>query len=117
LALQRGSPQAQVLVDALLADVRAWRLAVQEIFRRLSQNVADAEREAMSIALAERIELLETRIVETINRSPQGRVSIQEGERFYQLLGAYRGVSQALIDYAENAGAINWTRWHEERFG
>ena len=39
-----------------------------------------------------------------------------EGEDLYRLLGAYRSVSEALVDYARAAGAIDWEPWREARF-
>ena len=29
---------------------------------------------------------------------------------------AYRGVSEALVEYAGSAGDIDWSSWREERF-
>ena len=40
----------------------------------------------------------------------------QDREDFYRLLGAYRGVLKALIEYTESAGDSDWARWREERF-
>jgi len=31
-------------------------------------------------------------------------------------LGAYRGVSEALVNYAGSTGTIDWTPWQEARF-
>jgi hypothetical protein len=59
---------------------------------------------------------LEKRIMETLDKTPTGQFGERDGENFYRLLGAYRSVSEALVDCAGNAGAIDWTRWQEERF-
>ena len=40
----------------------------------------------------------------------------RDEEKFYRLLGAYRAVSEALVDYAGDTADINWARWREERF-
>jgi hypothetical protein len=51
-----------------------------------------------------------------LNKAPESKVSDLTGENFYRLLGAYRGVSEALVNYVGSAGTIDWERWKEERF-
>ena len=113
---ERDSPQAQFLVQQLLKDFRAWRLRVQASFQRLSGDPAVAERKVFRTRLDEALEHLEERIKVALSQAPEGQFSDQEAENFYRLLGAYRGVSEALIDYTENADVIDWTPWREERF-
>jgi len=116
LLKSRGSPQAQLLVQELLADFRAWRLGVQEIFQRLSKDPAAGEQEAFRNRLAERMQQLEERIKGVLDKVPDDQLSDRDEENFYRLLGAYRGVSEALVDYAGSTSVIDWTRWREERF-
>ena len=95
----------------------AWRLRIQKnAFQPLSKDPAVGDRERFSSALREILAHLETRTEETMNRAGVDQISDREGEYFYRLLGAFRGVSEALVDYAGSAGAIGWTRWREERF-
>ena len=112
----RDDPQAGILVQQLLEDIRAWRLRVEETFQRLSENPATAEREAFRTRLEGIMGHMETRIEEAMDRAADGQLSDQDAENFYRLLGAYRGVSEALVDYAGNADVIDWSRWREERF-
>jgi hypothetical protein len=35
---------------------------------------------------------------------------------FYRLLGSYRGLSEALVEYVQLAEGINWMQWEEARF-
>jgi hypothetical protein len=112
----RGSPQAQLLVQELLADFRAWRLGVQETFQRLSVDPAAVEREAFRNRLAGKMQQLEERIKGVLDKAPDGQLSDRDEENFYRQLGAFRGVSEALVDYAGSAGDIDWDRWREERF-
>jgi uncharacterized membrane protein YccC len=111
-----GNPQAQQLVQQLLEDFRAWRLGVQESFQQLSEDPASGEHDAFRTRLDRIMGHMETRIMEILDNAVDGQLSDQEAENFYRLLGAYRGVSEALVDYAENANVIDWTRWREERF-
>jgi len=36
--------------------------------------------------------------------------------RMYRLLGAYHGLSESLIDLAEQAGRVGWSQMREARF-
>ena len=100
----------------MLTDVRAWRLKVQEAFRGWSRNSAVAPAEVLRERLTARLGLLEARIEETLNKATEGELSDQDGERFYRLLGAYRGLSEAAIAYADAANEIDWGPWRESRF-
>jgi len=112
----RTNPQAQFLVQELLADIRAWRLRVQEAFQRLSKDPAIGDTERSLAILGEILENLEKRVEETLNKAAEGQLSTQDGENFYRLLGAYRGISEALVGYIVNADTIEWGRWREARF-
>jgi hypothetical protein len=59
---------------------------------------------------------LEDRIEETLNNAGEGTLSAQDGENFYRLLNAYRGVSDAVVAYAGAAQGIDWEQWRESRF-
>ena len=66
--------------------------------------------------LAARLEHLEGRVEETLNKASEEQLSAQDREHFYRLLGAFRGLSETLIGYVANADAIDWVRWREARF-
>ena len=70
----------------------------------------------LSEGLAETLRHLEGRIGETMNKLAEGEISDRDGEHFYRLLGAYRGVSEALVGIAGSTNAINWGHWREARF-
>jgi len=116
LHAERHTSQAQHLVEELLTDFRAWRRRVQETFNGLAQDPATGDPQAFKAGLAEIVTRLEVRIKETLDQTTEEQVSAREGEHFYRLLGGYRGVSGALVDYAGASGAIDWVGWQEERF-
>ena len=58
----------------------------------------------------------DTRIEAALDGMSDARLSESEAEQFYRLLGSYRGLSEALIDYAGCAGVVDWDRWREEKF-
>jgi uncharacterized membrane protein YccC len=111
-----ASPQASFLVQELSDDVRNCRLTVRRNFKRLSQNPAAGEKQIFQTGLSKVMEHLEARVKRTLDRAENKRFSVSDDENFYSLLGSYRGVCDALVDYAASAGAIDWTPWREERF-
>ena len=62
------------------------------------------------------LERLEARIEEALDKADEASVSAVEGENMYRLLGAHRGVSEALVDFAKQAQGIDWARLREARF-
>ncbi len=112
----RSSPQADLLVQELLSDFRGWRLRAQSGFRGLSHDPAGADQEAFRSRLDEIMEHMEQRIEATMDKAAEGQLSEQDAENFYRLLGAYRGVSEAMVDYAGSACSIDWASWREARF-
>jgi len=113
---ERDTPQAHLLVKTLFEDVRAWRLGLQAVLQGLAENPAGADGDALRVRLDGVLERLEEKIKGALNETAEGQFSDQDAEEFYRLLGAYRGVSEALVDYAGNADAIDWEPWREERF-
>ena len=69
-----------------------------------------------NLKLTEITESLESRIKKILDRIEDNQLSEIDKENFYRLLGAYRGVSDALLEYSGNAGLIDWTEWREARF-
>ena len=112
----RESKQSALLVRELLTDVRAWRMKVQEVFQGWSRDVEVAPADVLRERLTARLSELEGRIEHTLNTIGEGKLSDQEREYFYRLLGAYRGLSEAALDYAGTSDGIDWNRWRESRF-
>jgi len=113
---ERNTPQAPLLVQNLLADFQAWHTGVQETFQNLSGNPASGEKQALRTRVTGIVNHMEQRIAETLNNTAAGQLSERDEENFYRLLGAYRGVSEALVDYATSSSDIDWAQWREERF-
>jgi uncharacterized membrane protein YccC len=113
---ERNTPQAPLLVQNLLADFQAWHTGVQETFQNLSGNPASGEQQALRTRVTGIVNHMEQRIAETLNNTAAGQLSERDEENFYRLLGAYRGVSEALVDYATSSSDIDWAQWREERF-
>ena len=112
----RKDPQSPELVQEFLGDFQDWRQRVQETLERLSLNPTSAEQAVLRGKLDKLVERLELRIREAMDNMPEASLDASEGEHFYRILGAYRGVSEALVDYAGSTDNIDWARWREERF-
>jgi len=96
----------------LQEDFRSWRRALGALFHRWAENPTAGPAEDLKESLAK----IETRCVKAFSVSGEGKVSEEAWENHYRLLGAYRAVSQAVVDYSGSAGVIEWTQWSEDRF-
>jgi hypothetical protein len=105
-----------VPVHALLADVRRWRVAVQKIFGQLADQPETAATAASQSRLDAVLGRLEARIQEAFDPIDDARVSVAEGGDMYRLLGAHRGVSEALVKVAGQTIGIDWMLLREGRF-
>jgi uncharacterized membrane protein YccC len=102
--------------QALISDFQIWSRKVQEAMHQLAGDPASCTRAAFGSQLAAAVHQLEEHIAEAASQIESGLQNQQESIHNYHLLGAYRGFSEALIDYTGSAGLINWTAWREERF-
>ena len=114
----RERPQAEFLVQELLADLRAWRLAVQEQMQLWARNPDAAARQDIDIVkrVEDRFALLEARVEETFGKVGEGALKFEDYDNFYRLLGGFRGLSEAGMNFVQVANGINWARWREARF-
>jgi uncharacterized membrane protein YccC len=114
----RELPQADLLVAAALEDLRAWRLTAQEQLRLWADDpaLAASQGDAIRDRLAARMSALEEKIGKTFRGLKEGELNQGEIENFYQILGAFRGLSESGIDYTRAAEAIDWKQLQEERF-
>lgn len=116
LSETRGCPQSDLLLKELLADVRAWRLAIESIFKQWSVSPADRPEGDLGERLAGKLASLEQRIGATLNLPEAAALKDEDYVNFYRVLGSYRGLSEALVGYARQAERIEWAQWREARF-
>ncbi|MHC5048782.1 MAG: FUSC family protein, partial [Planctomycetota bacterium] len=112
----RRSPQADLLVRELLDDIRAWRLVVQQGFRRLAESPDLGPAAEFRQRLTTRLATLETRIIEAFEKAGERELGEKDYENFYGLLGGYRGVSEAAVAFVGVAENVKWAQWRESRF-
>jgi hypothetical protein len=112
----RADLHADLLAHELLIDVSDWHLKIQEDLSGFSQGLTVASVNKLCEQLTVSLAHLEIRIENTLNKEGGDKFSILDEENLYRLLGAYRGLSDALIEYAETAKGIGWEQWRESRF-
>lgn len=119
----REQPQAERLARDLsevardlLQEMRAWRLGIQSACQILAQNPGAASVSQLRDPLTARIERLENCVRETLDQAEGDVFSERDNAYFYGLLGGYRSLSEAVIEYAQTAVRIDWNRWRETRF-
>jgi uncharacterized membrane protein YccC len=112
----RATPQSQMLARELSSQVHAWRVGLQDIFRDLSQHPEAADFVGFRLRLDAMVGRLEEQIENAVVRAGQASVATSENENSVRLLGAFRGVSEGLVNFARQSGGIDWARLREARF-
>jgi hypothetical protein len=112
----RATPQSEVLARELLLQVRAWRLGLQDIFCNLSQHPEAADFADFRSRLDAMLVRLEAQIEKAVTGEDQAGIPTRENENSIRLLGAFRGVSEELVNFARQSSGIDWARLRETRF-
>ena len=110
-----SNPPSQFFIDELLADTRAWRLTMQEAFQSLSKHSIIENGTGFRNKTGKITGHLEARIETMLNNTDYDQISEMDRDNFYRLLGAYRGISDALLEHSGNARLIDWEEWHDSR--
>jgi uncharacterized membrane protein YccC len=112
----RENPQSTLLARELIDDVRAWRMAIEALFKRWSDNPATEPDVDLPEQLALEMKAMETRIDQTFTLAEQGELGPVDYENFYRLMGSYRGLSESVVAHAKLVKGISWGQWKEARF-
>jgi hypothetical protein len=112
----RAAPQSQVLARELLPQVHAWRVGLQDILYNLSQHPEAADFADFRSRLDATLERLEEQIKKVVAGEDQASIATREGENSIRLLGAFRGVSEGLVNFSRQSAGIDWARLREPRF-
>ena len=116
LLAARSRAQAESLEKGLVEDIRAWRMAVQRTFSRLAREPSAGDADVFRAKLGEILKHLEHQVATVLDSARDEKFSVENAENFYRLLGAFRGMSEALINYTGSTSRIDWKRWREEPF-
>jgi uncharacterized membrane protein YccC len=113
----RSDAHTLVLARQLEPEFESWRSALVEVLQGLSREPSSADGSALRSRLDSKLAAMEERIAQVLNAAPPDSDSSRdESEELYRLLGAYRGLSQAIIDVVESGAQIDWDALRESRF-
>jgi uncharacterized membrane protein YccC len=110
-----GSGGEAALVRDVRDELATWHAGLGVIFGQWAQHPEAEPVASLDQRLERQLVRLETRLAEAVNQGGRD-LTADAGERFFRLLGGYRGVSQAAVAYAGVAQSINWSQWREEWF-
>ena len=96
--------------------MRAWRVGLREAFGRLSADPGTLDQSAAGARLEARLARLEQTVEEALKKADETSVPAEVVNNMYRLLGAYRGVSEALVQVVQETAPIDWARLREARF-
>ncbi len=116
LLVARAAPQAEARVQQLRADMRTWRAGVMMVLAKLADAPESADPADLRARLDTMLARIEQRIETAVNSADAVAVSSEDNENMVRLLGAYRGVSEALIAFVNHSAAIDWSCLREARF-
>ena len=88
----------------------AWRAGLQDIFCNLSQQPEAADFADFRSRLDAMLERLEEQIEKAVAGEDQASLATPENEDSIRLLGAFRGVSEEVVNFARQSGGIDWAR-------
>ena len=114
----RNSQLNDLLVAAVIDDVRAWRMLAQKQFQLWADDPAQSVDPGVSIQdrLMARIAKLEAQIGKSLRGIEEGQLSEKDYENFYRLMGFFRGLSESGTVFERSAQSIDWGLWKEARF-
>jgi hypothetical protein len=112
----RTAHQSDAMVRELHEDVHSWRVGMQGIFARLASAPESADFADYRSRLEAKLERLEARIAEVLDRTDDRGLSTEDGDNMHRLLGSHRGLSEALVGLAKQTAAIDWPSLREARF-
>jgi hypothetical protein len=112
----RAGVRRRLAGPAAQDEVDSWRAALREVFRRLSLDPDAADHAGFRTRLDAKLERLEAHIEAALNQADATSIPPAEAELAYRLLGAHRGLSEAVIAFAKQTAGIDWARLREARF-
>lgn len=101
---------------ALRREVDDWRSGLVQIFARLAADPDAGDDADFRSRLDTKLARLEAQIEQVLNAPESAGLSLRQAEQSYRLLGAHRGLSEAVISFARAAADIDWPRLREAHF-
>ncbi len=109
----REAWQSNLVDKHLMDEKREWHQVMKEWFRR---PPGPDQLTGLAADVPARLAEMETRIDEAFAQIGEDELNVEDYENFYRRLGSYRGLTEAVGDYARAAAALDWPQWQEMRF-
>jgi len=101
-------------LEDVLGEIREWRASVCTAFRGLSADPGSLDPAGFRSGIKSSLHAMEQRVDGVVSRMG-GSMSDQQGAGLYQVLGTYRGLSEALVDFSGRIAHMDWGRLRESR--
>jgi len=112
----RDAVHSPAMERALAAAVREWRLVVRELLATAANDPTHMDAADLRAQLDGKLRQIERLMERAMNEDPEFHAHLSLNENSYRLLGAYRGLSESLVSFAQAARAVDWARLREPRF-
>jgi len=103
------------MLPELSETIDDLRLRIFNVFDHWDSFEDGAIKNNMSQLVLKKMEALEEKLKDIVNEN-EPKIKEAEGIQFYQLLGGFRGVTEATLSFAKAADKLDWKQWKEERF-
>ena len=111
----RDAPHSPAMARALAEAVREWRLVVRELLAQSATDPGHLNATDLRARLGGKLREIERLTEQAIEEDPDFHAHLALNENSYRLLGAYRGLSESLVSFAQAAHAVDWSRLREPR--
>jgi hypothetical protein len=112
----RDAVHSPAMERALAAAVREWRLVVRELLATAANDPAHMDAADLRAQLDGKLRQIERLMERAMNEDPDFHAHLSLNENSYRLLGAYRGLSESLVNFARAAHSVDWPCLREPRF-
>jgi hypothetical protein len=112
----RDAVHSPAMERALAAAVREWRLVVRELLATAANDPAHMDAANLRAQLDGKLRQIERLMERAMNEDPDFHAHLSLNENSYRLLGAYRGLSESLVNFARAAHSVDWPCLREPRF-
>jgi hypothetical protein len=112
----REAVHSPAMERALAGAVREWRLVVRELLAQSAANPEYLDAADLRLRLDGKLRQIERLMERAIDEDPEFEAHLSLNENSYRLLGAYRGLSESLVNFARAANAVDWPCLREPRF-
>ena len=108
--------QSKLILPETIEELAKWSRGIGSVFKGYYSDLDSSISRQMEEDLKIHMTTLEAIVNQNLEYIKQLRVTSQEKENFYRLMGSYYGLTNSLISYAGVAEQINWKHWEEEVF-